>query len=70
LPYNVAVRIVREVLSRLPAALDKEAAALEERHKGVPEAARRFMGVEAKLVRAMQKMVVPDMLKRLTLSET
>jgi serine/threonine-protein kinase HipA len=64
-PNNVAARIVREVITRLPAALAKEAAALEEFHKGVPEAARRFMAAETRLVRVMQSMVIPDMLKRM-----
>lgn len=68
-PYNPALRIMREVLTKLPAALDREVAALKERHKRVPEAARRFLGIEAKLVRVMQKMVVPDMLARLTPAE-
>lgn len=66
-PYKSAQRIVREILTRLPAALDREARALEKRHQGAPEAARRFLGIEAKLVRVMQKIVVPDMLARLTL---
>jgi hypothetical protein len=57
---------VRDIWTKLPAALDREAAALKERHKRAPETARRFLGVEAKLVRVMQKMLVPDMLARLT----
>ena len=64
-PYNTALRILSELLAKLPEALNKEAAALQERHKGAPEAARRFIGVEARVVRVMQKMVIPDMLKRL-----
>lgn len=67
-PYNAGVRILRQVHSRLPVALEKEAAALEERHRTAPEAARRFTGVEAKVVRVMLHIVVPDMLKRLTVS--
>lgn len=64
-PNVAATRILRQVLSRLPTALDREAASLEERHKGAPDGVRRFMAVEAKLVRVMQRMVVPDMLSRL-----
>jgi len=68
-PYKPALRIMREVVTKLPAALDREAGALEERHRSAPEAARRFLGIETKLVRVMQKMVVPDMLARLNFAE-
>jgi serine/threonine-protein kinase HipA len=64
-PASTGARILREVVTRLPAALEKEAADLAQRHATAPEAARRFTGVEAKVVRVMQHMVVPDMLKRL-----
>lgn len=69
-PYNTGTRILREVVAKLPVALETEAAALAERHKSVPEAVHRFTGIEAKVVRVMLHMVVPDMLKRLALSDS
>lgn len=65
IPRGPASRILREVTSRLPGALDKEAVALEKRHEAAPEGARRFVATQAHVLRVMQKMVVPDMLKRL-----
>jgi serine/threonine-protein kinase HipA len=64
-PYNTGDRILRQVVSRLPVALEKEAAMLEERHKTAPETAHRFTGIEAKVVRVMLHMVLPEMLERL-----
>jgi serine/threonine-protein kinase HipA len=66
LPRSVALRIVRELLARLPVALEKEAAALAKIHDGVPEAARRFTAAEARLVRTLRSIVVPDMLAHMT----
>lgn len=65
-PYNPALRILREVVTTLPPALDKEALELEAVHKGLPEASRRLLAVESKLVRVMQKMVIADMVARMT----
>ncbi|MBL0418988.1 HipA domain-containing protein [Ramlibacter sp. AW1] len=64
-PTPAAQRILREIVAKLPPALAREAAALEERQKRAPDAASRFIGAEARVVRVMQKMVVPEMLKRL-----
>jgi serine/threonine-protein kinase HipA len=66
-PPVVANRIMREILSRLPAALDREAASVQEVHRAAPDGARRFIAVEATLVRVMQKMIVPNMLQRMAL---
>lgn len=69
-PDKVAARLVREVVTKLPPALAKEAAALGKVHQGVSEAARRFTSAEARLVRVIQSVVVPDMLKRLASTGT
>ncbi len=66
MPFNTGDRILRQVVSRLPVALEKEAAMLEERHKTAPEAAHRFIGIGAEVVRVMLHMVLPHMLERLT----
>jgi serine/threonine-protein kinase HipA len=69
-PRSTASRILREVLTKLPNALEKEAVALEKRHETAPAGARRFIAAEARVFRVMQKIVVPDMLKRLTPDES
>lgn len=68
-PQNTASRIIKEVLTKLPEALDKEQAALEKRHEEAPEKARQYLGIEAKVLRVMHKMIVPEMLNRLSAPE-
>lgn len=65
-PSAVAARIVGEVTARLPAALIKEAAALDALHKGLPQAARSFIAADVRLVSVMQNIVIPDMIRRMT----
>lgn len=68
-PHGTALRILREVLSKLPGAMDKEAAALEKRHEDAPALAKRFLAAEAKVFRVMHKIVIPEMLRRLAPEE-
>jgi serine/threonine-protein kinase HipA len=65
-PRNAARRILAEVLTRIPAALLHESEALEQRHAALPDEVRKYLGTELRLMRVMEKIVVQEMLGRLS----
>jgi serine/threonine-protein kinase HipA len=65
-PRNAAQRILAEMLTRIPVALLQESEALEQRHAGLPDEVRKYLGTEVRLMRVMEKIVVQEMLERLS----
>jgi serine/threonine-protein kinase HipA len=65
-PTNAAHRILKEVITRVPLALDQETFNLEERHAALPLAARAYLAAETRLIGVLQHIIVPEMLQRLS----
>ena len=63
LPRKLAERELDSMTRALPLMLEKRVAQLEAENKHLPEAARPFLGGELRLIRAVQHVVVADMLK-------
>lgn len=66
-PASTAGRVVKEITGRLPAALAQGITEVETRHAALPPAARRTVAAEARLMRVMARILIPEMLKRLAL---
>lgn len=65
-PGAAATRIVREVLDRLPGALQSEKQAMAERHARLPAEARVHLAAETRLARVLESIVLEDMLRRMS----
>ena len=64
-PASAARRILAEVVTRVPAALQHELGELAKRHATLPPAAGVHLGAEARLMSVLEKIIVPEMLARL-----
>jgi len=65
-PGSAAKRIVKEVLDRLPPALEAEAQAMDKRHAVLAAEAQAYRGGEARLVRVLESIILKDMLPRMS----
>lgn len=65
-PDVSARRILKEVTTRLPGALSKEAALIRERQGQAPQAAKIYFGAEDRLLRVIEHIVLKEMLDRLS----
>ena len=64
-PASAAQRILAEVVTRVPAALEHEIGELAKRHAALPPVAGVHPGAEARLMRVLEQIIVPEMLARL-----
>lgn len=64
-PDVSARRILKEVTTRLPAALSKELAQIRNLQARAPEAAKVYLGAEDRLLRVVEHIVLKEMLGRL-----
>lgn len=60
-----AQRILTEVVSRVPVALQKEREALEQRHRALTPDAKRFAGIETRVLNVMDNIIIKEMLANL-----
>lgn len=60
-----AQRILAEVVSRVPPTLKKERDALTKRHAGLAADAKRFAGMEMRLLGVLENIIIKDMLANL-----
>jgi serine/threonine-protein kinase HipA len=65
IPTCEVQRILTEVVTRVPAALEHEIGELAKRHAALPPAAGVHPGAEARLMRVLEQIIVPEMLARL-----
>ena len=65
LSLNTARRLLAEAMTGVPLALARETSLLEQRHAAAPPAAHAYLAAEARLMRVVQHIIVPDMLERL-----
>jgi len=65
-PSRTAERILGEVTRRLPDALSREIAELEKAHAGLAPEARVHAAAEMRLVRVIERIVLPEMLGRMS----
>lgn len=64
-PETVARRIMKEVMTRLPPALEKVTAEIRQRHATAPQEAKPQLAAEDRLLRVVESIIVRDMLQRL-----
>jgi serine/threonine-protein kinase HipA len=64
-PASAAQRILAEVVTRVPAALEHEIGELAKRHAALPPVAGVHPGAEARFMRVLEQIIVPEMLARL-----
>ncbi len=65
-PDVSARRILKEVVTRLPIALEREMVEMRKRHAAAPEGAKVHLAAEDRLLRVMEHIIVKDMLDRLS----
>lgn len=65
-PETTARRIIKEVASRLPAALKAEQRALQERHARAPQSSRQMLAAESRWVRVLESIILRDMLRKIS----
>jgi serine/threonine-protein kinase HipA len=65
-PPTAARRILREVTTRVPAALEHEMIELAKRHAALPAAARVHLAAEARFMSVLEHIIVPEMIERLS----
>jgi serine/threonine-protein kinase HipA len=64
-PPTAARRILKEVTTRVPAALEHEMTELAKRHTALPSAARVHLATEARFMSVLEHIIVPEMIERL-----
>lgn len=64
-PDLSARRILKEVTTRLPVAMGKEAAQIRKAHQAAGEPTRVHLSAQDRLIRVLEHMVIPEMLGRL-----
>lgn len=65
-PDLSARRILKEVVTRLPIALEREMVGVRKRHAAAPEGAKVHLAAEDRLLRVMEHIIVKEMLERLS----